>query len=574
MMVDSGVSQAGIGLFRITAARHAAFVLMVLVSCRVAGAQEDGWKDGGSVVPWGTCGFGSCAPPSPNTGYTALSAGAGQILALTSEGRIATSCPPPSHIRCDVPEPNADFIGLAAGWFHGLGLRNDGSIVAWGHNNYGQRDVALPNEGYVAVSANRFQSLGLRSDGTVSVWGCGNEVPELCTLPAPNHDFISISAGLYHNLGLRSDGSVVAWGCVEGQQFEQCNIPEPNSDFVAVSAGYYHSLGLKSDGSIVFWGYCELSSDLDGSCELPDSNEGFVAISAGGWHSLALRENGSIAAWGQNGSRQCNVPYPNYGYRLIAAGGNNSFALAGDCNGNAVADNREIFETDAFDCDGNWILEECEIRPVTLADESVLMNRYVGIVAGSPGRRTAIRVRLVSLGHSDGMDELAFPQFEGQVRWVGPPAQYEDAAAPDGRFTAAALQCAPFFHEWDDAEVVHVFGSEIIPGSRYELQVIPEECSLVVEGHYTAGTEARTARWGDVAWPFWGGEAIQPDVVDISALVDKYSDAPDTLLKAAAQLQPRVPDPASLVSFLDIALVINAFRGSAFPAELGPMPCP
>jgi hypothetical protein len=307
---------------------------------------------------------------------------------------------------------------------------------------------------------------------------------------------------------------------------------------------------------------------------LPQPNSDFVAIAAGGWHSLALRDDGTVAAWGQNGARQCDVPYPNQGHRLIAAGGNNSFALAGDCNGNAVADTRDIVERSAFDCDGDWVPEECEVRPVIVADESLRMNRYLGIVPGNPGRRTAIRVRLVSLNHPDGVGGSAFPQFEGEVRWVGPPALYDDAAAPQGAFTAAALQCAAYFHDWDDGEVVHVFGSEIITGSSYELQVIPEDCSRAVEGHYTAGTQARTAHWGDVAWPFWDGEAIQPDMIDVSKLVDKFSDAPDTLQKAAAQLQPRVPNPASLVSFLDIAQVISAYRGSGFPPEFGPMPCP
>ena len=38
------------------------------------------------------------------------------------------------HGQCDVPEPNEDFIAAAGGHVHSLGLKADGSIVAWGNN--------------------------------------------------------------------------------------------------------------------------------------------------------------------------------------------------------------------------------------------------------------------------------------------------------------------------------------------------------------------------------------------------------------------------------------------------------
>ncbi|OPL18085.1 MAG: hypothetical protein AVO35_06160 [Candidatus Aegiribacteria sp. MLS_C] len=74
----------------------------------------------------------------------------------------------------------------------GTGFAEDGSIVAWGWNEYGQCDVPEPNEGFVAVAA-----------------------------------------GGSHNLGLKQDGSIVAWGY---NYHGQCDVPEPNEDFVAVRA--------------------------------------------------------------------------------------------------------------------------------------------------------------------------------------------------------------------------------------------------------------------------------------------------------------------------------------------------
>ncbi len=43
-----------------------------------------------------------------------------------------------------------------------MGLKADGSIVAWGLNNYGQCNVPAPNTGFVAVAASGHHNLGLR----------------------------------------------------------------------------------------------------------------------------------------------------------------------------------------------------------------------------------------------------------------------------------------------------------------------------------------------------------------------------------------------------------------------------
>ncbi|MCK4871708.1 MAG: hypothetical protein KAS72_03180, partial [Phycisphaerales bacterium] len=63
---------------------------------------------------------------------------------------------------CDVPAPNTGFVSVAAGSYHGLGLKDDGSIVAWGKNTCGQCDVPEPNTGFVSVAAGNSHSLGLK----------------------------------------------------------------------------------------------------------------------------------------------------------------------------------------------------------------------------------------------------------------------------------------------------------------------------------------------------------------------------------------------------------------------------
>jgi hypothetical protein len=90
---------------------------------------------------------------------------------------------------------------VAAGAFHNLGLKSDGSVIAWGRNDYGQ-----------------------------------------CDVPAPNTGFVAVTVGDLHSAGLKADGSVVVWG---SNQFSQRDVPEPNTGFVAIAAGSHHTLGIK-----------------------------------------------------------------------------------------------------------------------------------------------------------------------------------------------------------------------------------------------------------------------------------------------------------------------------------------
>ena len=44
------------------------------------------------------------------------------------------------------------FVKVAAGLFHSLGLKGNGSIVAWGDNGSGQCNISFPNSGFVAFN--------------------------------------------------------------------------------------------------------------------------------------------------------------------------------------------------------------------------------------------------------------------------------------------------------------------------------------------------------------------------------------------------------------------------------------
>ena len=103
----------------------------------------------------------------------------------------------------------------------------------------------------VSISAGYEHSVALKKDGTVVAWGSDNYRYLQCTIPQSAVDIISICAGPYHTLALRNDGTVVAWGDnLDGE----CVVPEDLNNVVSIAAGDGQSLAVKEDGSVVQWG--------------------------------------------------------------------------------------------------------------------------------------------------------------------------------------------------------------------------------------------------------------------------------------------------------------------------------
>lgn len=68
---------------------------------------------------------------------------------------------------------DGSYTAVAAGVGHTLALKQDGSLVAWGYNYYGQCFVPDPPVGqrYVQIDAGDHHNVALRSDGNVVAWG-------------------------------------------------------------------------------------------------------------------------------------------------------------------------------------------------------------------------------------------------------------------------------------------------------------------------------------------------------------------------------------------------------------------
>ncbi|MBA4320384.1 MAG: hypothetical protein C0412_18455, partial [Flavobacterium sp.] len=176
-----------------------------------------------------------------------------------------------------------NWVSIAAGYSHSMGLQADGSLYAWGYNNYGQLgnhdlgvemvgdpsfvnlninkpvQIRQPLTAWISFSVNGNHTIGLKADGTI--WE--NYSPAgILQRVGDSYDWVSAEAGTLHSIGLKADGTIWTWGSNTFGQLglgdkTDRSIPtmiESDSGFVSISAGSAFSIGLKSDGTLWSWG--------------------------------------------------------------------------------------------------------------------------------------------------------------------------------------------------------------------------------------------------------------------------------------------------------------------------------
>jgi len=283
---------------------------------------------GGVYDPSGPCAqvgqFFNGLIDEPSIYNTALSAS--QIRTVYDQGIAGKCMVPPqdgmviawgqdNYGQCDVPAGLSNVVAVAGGNGHSLALRHAGTVVAWGNNLFGQTSVPAGLSNVVGISANWDQSAAVLANGTVANWGDTNgTIPNLSNA-------VAISAGAEHVLALLANGTVATWG----SSGPWTNVPPGLSQVRAVAAGWGHSLALLADGTVKAWGLHDY-----GATNVPVGLSNVIAIAAGGNHSLALRFDGTVFAWGDNTDGQTDVPASLGNVVAITAGGSFNSALKSD----------------------------------------------------------------------------------------------------------------------------------------------------------------------------------------------------------------------------------------------------
>lgn len=288
---------------------------------------------------------------------------------------------------------DVDVVDVSAGDTHSVALLADGTVWAWGADNYGQlgNDAALSSAltpvkvaglaGVTAISAGAHHNLALLADQTVWAWGWNvhGSLGDGTTANKPTPvkvtgitNAVAVAAGgvsptgtgtgYAHSLAVLSTGKVMAWGNhALGQLGYGPAVATPSltptevagiSTATAVAAGGVHSLALLADKSVRAWGWdyegaigngAPVGAGIVVSTPMPVSGiTDAIAIDAGALHSLALLEGGTVQSWGSDSAGQLGddaalaakaAPVPVAGLTgvtSIAAGGTHSLAVLGD----------------------------------------------------------------------------------------------------------------------------------------------------------------------------------------------------------------------------------------------------
>ena len=263
---------------------------------------------------------------------------------------------------------------ISAGDSHTVALKNDGTVLAWGLNSYGQlgdgtsTDSHTPVQvsgltGITAISAGESHTVALKNDGTFWAWG-RNYYGQLGDGTTTNRNtpvqisgltrITAISAGVFNTVALKNDGTVWAWGLNSSGQLGDGTTTDSYTPVqvsgltgvTSIAVGFVsHAVALKNDGTVWAWGsnsYGQLGdgTTTDSYAPVPVSGlTGVTAISAGESHTVALRNDGTVWAWGSNYYFQLgdgtntnrNTPVQVIGLRTdgiaISAGGSHTVAL-------------------------------------------------------------------------------------------------------------------------------------------------------------------------------------------------------------------------------------------------------
>ena len=135
-----------------------------------------------------------------------------------------------------------DFSGRSSEMGYCIGLRGDGTIA--GDNNWVADKWWEEWNGIVSISSGIGHVLGLKNDGKVVAFG-DNEYGQCNVGDWTN--IVAIAAGGAFSVGLRCDGTVIATGL---DNSGQCDL-EDWKDIVVISACGAITNGIKSDGTVL-----------------------------------------------------------------------------------------------------------------------------------------------------------------------------------------------------------------------------------------------------------------------------------------------------------------------------------
>jgi len=221
---------------------------------------------------------------------------------------------------------------ISCGGNHCICLTNDGDIYTWGLNQESQCGRSGPEEffmptkldlfglKYKSVAAGKSHSLCVSENGELvsfgdNTWGqCGDGNGKEPIKVSGLKEIVGVAGGERHSVVFDERGRVIAFGCNESYQVgAEEKMPkvaptllEGLENVIQISCGREHSLARTKEGKVYSWGS---NSSHQSGAPIPQ-NESFVKkptlikldkvchVSGGSNNSMAVTEDGKLYFWG------------------------------------------------------------------------------------------------------------------------------------------------------------------------------------------------------------------------------------------------------------------------------------
>ncbi|RZK09540.1 MAG: T9SS type A sorting domain-containing protein [Flavobacterium sp.] len=228
-----------------------------------------------------------------------------------------------------------DWREVSAGKTHSFGIKDNGTLWAWGDNqNATLGDGTFVNKSvptqigtatnWKMISNNQSRSIAIKEDGTLWVWGlnaslgtgAGSSTSHI-TVPTQvgiDTNWKVATAGFGFFLALKTDHTLWAWGGGDNGQLGNggingTHIPTQigtDTNWQSIDADLNSSFAIKSDGTLWAWGYNfygTLGNGTQANLLVPTqigTATDWETISTGTATTSALKADGSLYSWGYN----------------------------------------------------------------------------------------------------------------------------------------------------------------------------------------------------------------------------------------------------------------------------------